>query len=200
MNHVESTGFSFDGKRLQDEFNVFHRKYVDRFRNGTAVSLRKRAGDDDLTALTYGAGPLVGADGKYFESESSFTEYNGLIAGSYTHDVIIRVEEYAAGRGLKIGRAGYRILPPRMCLDWHVDYDNAIRYHIPIITSPACFFVHEEVVSKMPSVGGLYTLNPHVPHTAVNAAKHSRCHLVIIGYAESDLIKDDRPRNVFHGD
>ena len=198
MNYIEEVGPVFDNLRLHQDYFKIAKKFEDSILEHSALNLRKRQCDDDETGLTYGSGALVDKDGKYFESEASFDTYNGLLGNSYTLSVLKEIEAIAARDGMKIGRASYRLLEQRSCLNWHIDFNNTIRYHIPIQTNKGCMFVHENTVSRMDKLGALYTLNPHVPHTAINASRKKRVHIVVIAYREEDLIKDmDKAQTVY---
>jgi hypothetical protein len=197
--YVIKTGLLFDPDKLANEYAEAEQKWGNLFYKGTALSLRMRKGDDNLHALKYGAGPLVGSDGLYFERESSFNSYNPLLECTYTQDVLREVERYAALDGIKIGRAAYRVLKSATCLHWHRDYDNLIRYHIPVITNSACMFLHNKQLSQMDHRGALYTLDPHVPHTAINASRVSRVHIVLIGYTDETAAEDmSEAKDVFY--
>jgi hypothetical protein len=63
----------------------------------------------------------------------------------------------------------------KYCYTWHED--PHMRRHIPIITNPGAFMVIEEKVIRMP-VGGVYTVDTKKPHTAVNAWREERVHIV----------------------
>jgi len=54
--------------------------------------------------------------------------------------------------------------------------------HIPLITNDNCFFINNEVISRMDAVGHMYTFDSTVKHTAVNASRESRTHLVASVY------------------
>ena len=70
---------------------------------------------------------------------------------------------------------------PKTCLTYHKD-DSTMRLHVPIITNDACFFINNDVVGKMQKCGGLYLYDVASRHTAVNASREDRIHLVVNCY------------------
>jgi len=66
-------------------------------------------------------------------------------------------------------------MAPKYCYSWHTD--PHVRRHIPIISNDGAFMVVENELIRMP-VGGVYTVDTTRPHTAVNAWKETRVHIV----------------------
>ena len=179
MNYIKETGIQFDVGRLEADYREIHRLYT-----FNQINLRKRAQDDNKTAITYGAGSLmVENGGTVDDSDRSWTEYNPLFDGKYIIDVCKRVEDYAKEKhNVEVGRARIMLMQPKSCLTYHIDYDNVMRFHVPIVTSPNCFFINNEVIGRMDKAGELYEFDNTVMHTAVNASRRVRAHLVICGY------------------
>lgn len=77
----------------------------------------------------------------------------------------------------KYGMLRTRIMQsnPKTCLTLHQDMTK--RIHIPLITNEDCFMVIENK-NYMLEVGKVYLTNTTLRHTAVNASKHSRVHIV----------------------
>lgn len=77
----------------------------------------------------------------------------------------------------KIGRVRLMKSKPKTCLSWHTD--SNIRIHYPIKTQVGCFMVIEEEVKHLP-VNTWWLTNTFPLHTAVNASKEDRIHLVAV--------------------
>lgn len=75
----------------------------------------------------------------------------------------------------KLGRLRIMKSKPKTCLSWHVDYYK--RIHLPIKTQAGCLMIIEDEVCELKS-GQWWDTNTIVPHTAVNASKEDRIHLV----------------------
>lgn len=75
----------------------------------------------------------------------------------------------------KLGRVRLMKSNPKTCLSWHVD--SSPRIHFPIKTQDSCFMVIEEEVKHLPEKTWWWT-NTILPHTAFNASKEARIHLV----------------------
>ena len=74
-----------------------------------------------------------------------------------------------------LGRVRLMKSQPKTCLSWHVDYHK--RIHFPIKTQEGCFMVIENEVCILEE-GKWWKTNTTVYHTAVNASKEDRIHLV----------------------
>jgi|TARA_R110002167_G_scaffold58768_13_gene166398 hypothetical protein len=77
----------------------------------------------------------------------------------------------------KYGMLRTRIMQsnPKTCLTLHQDMTK--RIHIPLITNEDCFMVIENK-NYILEVGKVYLTNTTLRHTAVNASKQSRVHIV----------------------
>ena len=77
----------------------------------------------------------------------------------------------------KYGMVRTRIMQsqPKTCLTVHRDLTK--RIHIPIITNPDCFMMIDGRVYTL-QVGKVYLTNTTLFHTAVNASKKARVHIV----------------------
>jgi hypothetical protein len=73
-------------------------------------------------------------------------------------------------------------LVPGVELGWHRDpqwfHDRCVRLHVPIITNKRCVQLWENVEFHM-AFGHLYELNNRVRHSARNAGRQSRTHLIL---------------------
>lgn len=102
--------------------------------------------------------------------EKSFNITCDIFKNTYVEYIIERLkEEYHIYRGR------FMMLKYKTCLSVHVD--ETPRLHIPIITNPDCFMVVNDQVCKLP-YGGTYIVDTTLPHTAINAGKKDRVHLV----------------------
>lgn len=115
--------------------------------------------------------------GEFIDSTSSFNILNQHFIGTYLEDVIARVKEVAQNDGVDIGRIRLMTLAPRSCYTLHQDPED-FRYHIPLITNKNNFFVVDNIISRMEDVGQLYRFRTKEFHTAVNASRQHRSHLV----------------------
>ncbi len=67
-------------------------------------------------------------------------------------------------------------LPPKYCYYWH--NDKTKRLHISIKTNPHCFLLIDGVQFHLPADGYSYIIDTTKMHTALNASKHDRIHIV----------------------
>lgn len=74
-----------------------------------------------------------------------------------------------------LGRVRIMTSYPGTCLSWHEDGED--RVHFPIYTNPGCFMVIEDEVKHLEQ-NKWYYANTMKPHTAFNASKDRRIHLV----------------------
>lgn len=75
-----------------------------------------------------------------------------------------------------VGRIRIMKSEPKTCLSWHID--PTPRLHFPIKTQHGCFMVVEDEVVHMPK-DTWWWVDTTKEHTAFNASKESRIHLVI---------------------
>jgi len=175
-------GFEFDHNKLLTEYYLVKQKYsID----SNQINIFHR--DDDLSdgerLLKWGGSLSIKINEEsVVTSESEFKILNAAFKGSYTAEVCEIVREYSEH---PIGRVRILSLSPKTCYSWHNDPD-LIRYHIPIKTSHASFFVVEDLVYRMSELGKLYSLISTKYHTAVNSSFNShRIHIVFDTYEEN---------------
>jgi hypothetical protein len=77
----------------------------------------------------------------------------------------------------KLGRVRLMKSIPKSCLSWHTD--SSPRIHYPIKTQEGCFMVIEDEVKHLESTKWYWT-NTIKTHTAFNASKEDRIHLVAV--------------------
>jgi len=84
---------------------------------------------------------------------------------------------------IKKGRARLQIMKPDSLLTLHRDFEK--RYHLAIITDPACLFLdaEENQTYHVPADGYFYKIDTTKLHTAFNASNNcDRLHLVVSEY------------------
>ena len=64
----------------------------------------------------------------------------------------------------------------KTCYYWHNDVTQ--RLHIPVITNPHCFLVFEDGPVHLPATGEAYVIDTRKFHSAMNASKEDRIHIV----------------------
>jgi hypothetical protein len=75
-----------------------------------------------------------------------------------------------------VGRIRIMKSTPKSCLSWHIDH--SIRVHYPMLTREGCLMVVEDEVAHMPQ-DSWWIVDTRKLHTAFNASKESRIHLVV---------------------
>lgn len=177
MKHIEHTGYALPADQLLKDWQE-----VSRASEATQINLRKPAFVEDGVAVLFGAGSLY-RYGQMWQQESSWTEYIEMYKHLYTVRVAGKLlEEIAANYNGKVGRLRYMVMEPKTCLTYHVDPDDKMRLHIPIITSEGAMFINDRQVDVMDQVGSVYKFNSTVKHTAINASRSRRVHLVASVY------------------
>ena len=76
----------------------------------------------------------------------------------------------------KLLRTRVMKMKPKTCYYWHTDATE--RLHIPLITNPHCFLLIDGEQIHLPATGESYVLDTRKPHTALNASKEDRIHIV----------------------
>jgi hypothetical protein len=67
-------------------------------------------------------------------------------------------------------------LKSKTCYTYHKD--QCKRFHIPIITNENCFFIVDDNLIRYPADGNYYIVDTDKKHTAINASKEDRIHLI----------------------
>ena len=75
----------------------------------------------------------------------------------------------------KLGRVRLMESKPKTCLSWHKD--SSKRLHFPIKTQEGCYMVIDNEVCSLEE-NSWYITDTTLPHTAFNASKEDRIHLV----------------------
>ena len=138
----------------------------------------------DIRGLDYGAESLYDHEQqKYTKRQQEFDTNMDYIKRSYTESVI---EQMRADIGveyqLTVGRVRFLALRPKSCLTMHTDMESETRFHIPIQTNKGALFVVDYQVQTMWNLGQVYQLDVQKPHTAINASREPRVHIVFDAY------------------
>ena len=64
----------------------------------------------------------------------------------------------------------------KTCYYYHSD--STKRLHIPVVTNPHCFLLVDEKMIHLPATGEAYVVDTTKMHTALNASKEDRIHIV----------------------
>lgn len=108
----------------------------------------------------------------YKPDESEFTVFNEKFKDTVFGEIYTKLNEVYT-----LGRIRLMKSKPKTCLSWHKD--TSPRIHLPIKTNEGCQMVIENQVQHMPA-GTWWLTNTLLPHTAFNASKESRIHLVAV--------------------
>ena len=182
---VEKLDIEFDYKRLVGEFKGLdiEQKLID---NEYQIAVQCREGIEGEKQLTDSCGSLLYDWDNYFPEqdyensgpkvrdvvleEDVFNLVCDIWKGTYIGEVVNALyEEYGVLRGR------FMMLGMKKCLTYHKD--NTPRLHIPLVTDDKCFMVIDDKVCRIP-YGGVYKVDTTKRHTAINASKILRTHLV----------------------
>lgn len=103
-------------------------------------------------------------------AEESFTSYSSIFRGTVFMDIAMELQAR-----YKIGRLRVMIQPRSHCLSWHLD--SQPRLHYPIKTQKGCFMIVNNEMRHLKQ-GVSYMVNTREYHTAVNASRENRIHIV----------------------
>jgi len=106
------------------------------------------------------------------KQEQEFTEVCDVFRGTVFEHIYTELDKlYVLGR-VRLMRS-----KSKTCLSWH--QDTSIRIHYPIKTQEGCFMLIEDEVLHLKQHQWYYT-NTLPKHTAFNASKEDRLHLVVV--------------------
>lgn len=182
---VEKLDVDFDYDRIVKEFKDLNIEQM-LIENEKQIAVQCMKGIEGDKQFTHSCGSLIYDWDNYFPEkdyensgpkprdvileETQFNLICDYLKGTYTEEVIrILHEEY------KVVRGRYMMLSMKTCLTYH--NDQSPRLHIPIITDEKCFMVIDDKVCRLP-YGGTYKVDTTKRHTALNASKILRTHLV----------------------
>lgn len=129
--------------------------------------------------------PLLDAIGWLPEdaSEADYSVVNEEFRGG-------AIEELLGKLPFRHGRVRLMYLPPKSCLSIHAD--STRRYHYAVDTSPDCYLVEMDgtkgVFHHVPADGRLYEMDARLTHTAINAGREGRIHIVICNADETEAL------------
>ena len=135
-------------------------------------SLKYDWSNKTITELDNGETRMHVPERDYQPSESEFTQFNPKFNGTVFEEIYYTLQKYYT-----LGRVRLMQSKPKTCLTWH--NDNSKRIHLPIKTNAGCQMVIENQVQHMPA-GTWWLTDTTVSHTAFNASKESRIHLVAV--------------------
>ena len=97
--------------------------------------------------------------------ETDFTEF--LFDLPYTNSIL---------KENKVCRARVMKMKGKTCYTYHQDWTK--RLHIPLITNENCWLIVDKEIMHLPADGSLYIIDTTKFHTAVNASREDRIHIV----------------------
>ena len=110
--------------------------------------------------------PTVGDN--YLTADANENDYATLLFDLPYVNSIINEHNLTRTRVMKMAR--------KTCYYWHNDHTQ--RLHIPVITNPHCFLVFEDGPVHLPATGKAYIIDTTKYHSAMNASKEDRIHIV----------------------
>tara|TARA_B100001057_G_scaffold483013_1_gene559204 strand:- start:56 stop:649 length:594 start_codon:yes stop_codon:yes gene_type:complete len=115
-------------------------------------------------------GKLVVEPRKVPLQEEDFTELCSAYKGTLFEEVYNRLTQHFI-----VGRIRFMNLKPKQCLTWH--QDTTYRIHYPMKTQDGCMMIINDEVKHLPKDTWWKTFTTS-KHTALNASKEGRLHLV----------------------
>lgn len=103
--------------------------------------------------------------------ETDIVETCDLFKNTYIEEIIKKIKAL----GYNVYRGRFLLSLHKTCLTYHTDASP--RLHIPIYTNNNCMMIVDDTVIRLP-FGNTYIVDTRLPHTALNASKQSRVHLV----------------------
>jgi|TARA_B110000503_G_scaffold101559_1_gene151738 hypothetical protein len=107
---------------------------------------------------------------KQIFKESEFVEVCDIFKDTYIKTVVNLLKER-----YPIVRGRFMKMKHKTCLSMHSD--SSPRIHVPIYTNPGCMMIVNDTIVRMP-INNTYFVDTTVPHTALNASKNDRVHMV----------------------
>lgn len=102
--------------------------------------------------------------------EEDFNIICDYFKGSYIEQVVNEINSK-----YEVFRTRFMMIRYKTCLSTHTD--SSIRIHIPIVTNPHCYMVIDDKIWRL-STNKTYIVNTLLDHTAINAGRTDRVHLV----------------------
>jgi len=107
---------------------------------------------------------------KKIYKQEDFTELCNIYKNTYFKTVVETINQQ-----YNITRGRFMLMEHKTCLTYHTD--QSPRIHIPIYTNENCMMIINDQVVRLP-FGNTYLVNTRLQHTAINASKYARVHLV----------------------
>lgn len=148
-------------------------------------SLLDKHGQLSITSRPGATEPLFDALGWLPEGarEADYTQLNEDFRGG-------AIEALLNALPFRPGRVRLMRLAPKSCLSIHAD--STRRYHYAVITSPDCYLVELDasrgIFHHVPADGRLYEMDARLTHTAINAGREARIHIVICNADETQAL------------
>jgi hypothetical protein len=170
----------FNAQELLADYNDF----TNMWERDTPFNLVRPSAMTDTRGIDYGAETLYDhQQGRYTMYQHEFDTNMDYIKGSYTESVMEQMRaDIRTDYSLTVGRVRLLALRPKSCLTMHTDIESEIRFHIPIQTNKGAMFVVDYQVQTMWELGMVYRLDVQKPHTAINASREPRVHIVFDAY------------------
>jgi hypothetical protein len=179
---VTELDIDIDFNKLQKEYDLLKIEKLldDSFNNQLAVQCRPECQPE--RQLYQGTASLVYDWSKLDENgnptklpqiyrQFEFTAISDYFKGTYFEDIIEIVSKKYSVCRTRIMKS-----TPKTCLSTHSDPTR--RIHIPVYTNDDCYMVFTDTVYRLP-YGKVYLADTTKTHTAVNASKQSRTHIVM---------------------
>ncbi len=93
------------------------------------------------------------------------------------HNTLLGEIYYELKERYSLGRLRLMRSEPKTCLSWHTD--SSPRIHYPVKTQEGCLMVIEDEVKHLPA-NTWWMTDTTMSHTAMNASKETRIHLVAV--------------------
>jgi len=103
--------------------------------------------------------------------EKDFNITCNIFQNTIFDSIIAKLKE----KNINATRGRFMLMMHKTCLTVHAD--PSPRLHIPIYTNDNCMMIFGEKVIKLP-FGKTYYVDTTIPHTALNASKDPRVHLI----------------------
>jgi hypothetical protein len=107
---------------------------------------------------------------KKIYKQNEFNVTCDFLKNTYIEEVITKIQKQ-----YKVVRGRFMLMPHKTCLTYHTD--ETPRIHIPIYTNDNCMMIINDQVQRLP-FGNTYFVDTTQTHTALNASKDPRVHLV----------------------
>lgn len=179
---IQNINIDLDYEKL---VNTYHKLDIDgKIKNNynlkqLAVQCREDAAPDNQLSESCGSlyydWPIYSGVGeipirKELFHEHQFNTVCDIFQNTIFQELIEKIQQQ-----YDIIRGRFMLLEHKTCLTYHKDFSK--RIHIPIYTNNDCMMIIDDVVYRLP-FGATYLVDTTVPHTALNASKDPRVHLV----------------------